>query len=129
MRGEIIRFENKERIMEENPNLKSHADVLAQLDKQYYDTASGLLNKWDDFRDVVLSYEDTAAGLTDSIEEKAYSANNSIECFFIERTKHFLRSNGLVGIVLPSSILSNGNLYIKTRELLFANFNIKRKTN
>ena len=62
--------------------------------------------------------------LTDSIEEKAYSANNSIECFFIERTKHFLRSNGLVGIVLPSSILSNGNLYIKTRELLFANFNI-----
>lgn len=62
--------------------------------------------------------------LTDSIEEKAYGANNSIECFFIERTKHFLRSNGLVGIVLPSSILSNGNLYIKTRELLFANFNI-----
>lgn len=58
------------------------------------------------------------------VEEKAYGANNSIECFFIERAKHFLRSNGLVGIVLPSSILSNGNLYIKTRELLFANFNI-----
>lgn len=58
------------------------------------------------------------------VEEKAYGANNSIECFFIERTKHFLRSNGFVGIVLPSSILSNGNLYIKTRELLFAHFNI-----
>lgn len=58
------------------------------------------------------------------VEEKAYGANNSIECFFIERTKHFLRPNGLVGIVLPSSILSNGNLYNKTRELLFANFNI-----
>lgn len=58
------------------------------------------------------------------VEEKAYGANNSIECFFIERTKHFLRPNGFVGIVLPSSILSNGNLYIKTRELLFANFNI-----
>ena len=58
------------------------------------------------------------------VDEKAYGANNSIECFFIERTKHFLRSNGFVGIVLPSSILSNGNLYIKTRELLFAHFNI-----
>lgn len=62
--------------------------------------------------------------LIKSIEEKAYGANNSIECFFIERTKHFLRTNGLVGIVLPSSILSNGNLYVKTRELLFAHFNI-----
>ncbi|MBE6327606.1 MAG: methyltransferase domain-containing protein [Bacteroidales bacterium] len=58
------------------------------------------------------------------VEEKALDTNNSIECFFIERTKHFLRPNGLVGIVLPSSILSNGNLYIKTRELLFANFDI-----
>lgn len=62
--------------------------------------------------------------LTKNVEEKTYGANNSIECFFIERTKHFLRPNGFVGIVLPSSILSNGNLYIKTRELLFANFNI-----
>lgn len=62
--------------------------------------------------------------LIHSVEEKAYGANNSIECFFIERTKHFLRPNGLVGIVLPSSVLSNGNLYTKTRELLFANFNI-----
>lgn len=58
------------------------------------------------------------------VESKAYETNNSIECFFIERTKHFLKPNGLVGIVLPSSILSNGNLYTKTRELLFANFNI-----
>lgn len=62
--------------------------------------------------------------LIHSVEEKAYGANNSIECFFIERTKHFLRPNGFVGIVLPSSVLSNGNLYTKTRELLFANFNI-----
>ena len=67
----------EERIMEENPNLKSHADVLAQLDKQYYDTASGLLNKWDDFRDVVLSYEDTAAGLTDSIEEAGEAVDST----------------------------------------------------
>ncbi len=62
--------------------------------------------------------------LSEYVKEKAIETNDSIECFFIERTKHFLRSNGLVGIVLPSSILSNGNLYIKTRELLLANFNI-----
>lgn len=58
------------------------------------------------------------------VEGKTYGANNSIECFFLERTKHFLRSNGFVGVVLPSSILSNGNLYTRTRKLLFSNFNI-----
>lgn len=63
--------------------------------------------------------------LKDVIEEKAYGTNNKIECFFIELAKHFLRPNGLMGIVLPSSILSNTDkLFVKTRELIFANFNI-----
>lgn len=58
------------------------------------------------------------------VEEKAYDSNKSIECFFVERSKHFLKQNGFMGIVLPSSILSNGNLYTKVREILFAHFNI-----
>lgn len=63
--------------------------------------------------------------LKNAIEEKTYGTNNKIECFFIERAKHFLKRNGLMGIVLPSSILSNTDkLFVKTRELLFANFNI-----
>ena len=62
--------------------------------------------------------------LVQSIDEKAYETNGSIECFFIERSKQFLKKNGLMGIILPSSILSNGSLYKKTRELLFAHFNI-----
>lgn len=62
--------------------------------------------------------------LIKEIDEKAYSSNNSIECFFIERAKYFLKPNGIMGIILPSSLLSNEGLYVKTRELLFANFNI-----
>lgn len=58
------------------------------------------------------------------IEEKAYSTNNSIECFFIERTLHLLKDNGVFAIILPRSVLDNGNIYIKARELLFENFNI-----
>jgi len=59
------------------------------------------------------------------VKEKAYGTNRSIESFFIERAKHFLRQNGLIGIVLPSSILSNKDaVSVKTRELLFSNFNI-----
>ena len=62
--------------------------------------------------------------LAKSVEEKAYSSNRSIECFFVERAQHFLKKDGLMGIVLPSSLLSNENIYTKTREILFANFNI-----
>lgn len=58
------------------------------------------------------------------VEEKAYSTNRSIECFFVERAQHFLKKDGLMGIVLPSSLLSNENIYTKTREIIFANFNI-----
>ena len=62
--------------------------------------------------------------LAKSVEEKAYSTNKSIECFFVERAKHFLKKDGLMGIVLPSSLLSNENIFTKTREIIFANFNI-----
>lgn len=58
------------------------------------------------------------------VEEKAYATNRSIECFFVERAQHFLKKDGLMGIVLPSSLLSNENIYTKTREIIFANFNI-----
>lgn len=50
--------------------------------------------------------------------------NNSIETFFIERASQLLASGGVASIILPSSILSKGNLYMKTRELLFRDFDI-----
>lgn len=59
-----------------------------------------------------------------NIEEKAIVTNGSIECFFVERAKQFLKQNGVMGIILPSSILTNGGLYKNVRELLFANFNL-----
>ena len=62
--------------------------------------------------------------LAKSVEEKAYATNRSIECFFVERAQHFLKRDGLMGIVLPSSLLSNENIYTKTREIIFENFNI-----
>jgi type I restriction-modification system DNA methylase subunit len=76
------------------------------------------------FLNTLTDYDRQQYDLIRFVEEKAYGTNNSIECFFIERAKQFLRPNGIMGIVLPSSILSNGKLYLKTREQLFANFNI-----
>jgi len=65
--------------------------------------------------------------LTQSIEAKSYTANNSIECFFIERAKQLLKANAVAGIILPSSILSKGegaNTYVATREILLKYFDI-----
>lgn len=58
------------------------------------------------------------------VDKQSLNSKKSIECFFIERAKYFLKRHGLMGIVLPSSILSNVELYIRVRELLFENFNI-----
>lgn len=51
--------------------------------------------------------------------------SSEIECLFIERTQQLIREGGCVGIILPSSILSNGGVYIKTRNILFKHFQIK----
>ena len=58
------------------------------------------------------------------VDEKTYETQDAIECFFLERASFFLKQYGLMGIVLPVSVLTNEDLYIKTRELLFSNFNI-----
>ena len=50
--------------------------------------------------------------------------NNSIETFFIERASLLLASGGVAAIILPPSILTKGNLYMRTREILLENFDI-----
>lgn len=62
--------------------------------------------------------------LIKSVDNKTFDKKGCIECFFIERSKHFLKKYGFMGIILPSSILTNGELYKKARELLFEHFDI-----
>ena len=50
--------------------------------------------------------------------------NNSIETFFIERASQLLASGGIATIIVPPSILTKGNLYMRTRELLLGNFDV-----
>ena len=51
-------------------------------------------------------------------------ANNSIEVFFIERAAQLLRPGGVAAIILPSSVLTNGNIYIRGREIVLEQFDI-----
>ena len=50
--------------------------------------------------------------------------NNSIETFFVERAAQLLKTGGVAAIILPSSVLSNGNIYIKCREIILQHFDV-----
>ena len=79
----------------------------------------------DGFLNTLTEKDRNCFSLVKLIDEKSYGSNGNIQCFFIERATHFLKKNGLMAIVLPVSILSNNDsLFKKTRELIFANFNI-----
>lgn len=49
---------------------------------------------------------------------------NSIETFFIEKAKQLLHADGIAVIVLPSTILTNGKIYTKCREIILQHFDI-----
>lgn len=49
----------------------------------------------------------------------------NIQCFFLERAKQLLAPNGVAGIIVPSSVLSNSDdLHVQTREILLKFFDL-----
>ncbi|WP_180168219.1 N-6 DNA methylase [Acinetobacter sp. YH01003] len=50
-------------------------------------------------------------------------SNNNIQCFFLERAQHLLAPDSVMGVIVPSSILSNSDsIHIATREILLQYF-------
>jgi type I restriction enzyme M protein len=56
--------------------------------------------------------------------DKLTDQSSEIEALFIERTKQLLKDGGIAGVVLPSSILTGGGVYTKTREIILKYFEI-----
>ncbi len=53
------------------------------------------------------------------------SNTNNIECFFLERIHHLMAPGGIVGVIVPSSILSNTEaVHNRTREILLQFFDL-----
>ena len=53
------------------------------------------------------------------------SNTNNIECFFLERIHHLMAPGGIVGVIVPSSVLSNTeSVHNRTREILLQFFDI-----
>lgn len=61
---------------------------------------------------------------SDKVKTINEAATNSIETFFVERSAQLLKAGGVAAIILPSSILSNGNIYTDCRKIILQNFNI-----
>lgn len=60
-----------------------------------------------------------------SLWPRLTEASSEIECLFMERAKQLLKPGGVTGILLPSSMLSNGGIYEATRDILLRFFRIK----
>ncbi len=99
--------------LEEIPGVQDHTYNVLVANPPY--SVSGFMETLD---------EDDRERYTLSQYVSNIEKNNSIETFFIERAAQLLKSGGVAAIVLPSSILSKGGLYMRTRELLLKNFDI-----
>jgi len=72
------------------------------------------------FKNVSKKFDGSDFELYDRLTDQS----SEIEALFIERTKQLLKDGGIAGIILPSSILTGGGIYTKTREILFKYFEI-----
>ena len=59
----------KDRIMDEDPGIKSLTDLNAAMDRKYHDTATAILNKWNEFYEEVAGAKDRVDELENSVEE------------------------------------------------------------
>ncbi len=59
------------------------------------------------------------------LSSTADSDSNNIQCFFIERAQQLMAASGVVGLILPSSVLSNNDsTTVGAREIILKYFNI-----
>ncbi len=76
------------------------------------------------FLETLSEQERSKYELTKGITTDSLIKSNAIETFFIERMKQLLAPGGIAGIIVPSSVLSNGGIYINAREILLQFFDI-----
>jgi type I restriction-modification system DNA methylase subunit len=104
-----------------------HNDALAQHDK-LQDASFDILVAnppfaVEGFLDTLSEEQREKFTLTETVSDIAGS--KFIQCFFIERAKQLLAPNGVAGIIVPYSILTNpDNTSVKTREIILKYFNI-----
>ncbi|PAF51335.1 hypothetical protein BKH43_01470 [Helicobacter sp. 13S00401-1] len=100
-------------ILSEKHHIKNHTFSVLVANPPY--SVKGFLN-------TLKEDDQNLFSLTKEVGDK--EKNNAIETFFIERAHQLLQEGGVAAIILPSSILSNGNIYIKVREIILKYFDL-----
>lgn len=73
--------------------------------------------------DFLLTLEETDRDKYELLQTVSDLGNKNIQCFFLERAKQLLAGNGTIGVIVPSSVLSNSDtMHIATREILLKYF-------
>lgn len=76
----------------------------------------------DDFLEVLVQNDEKEANAYELFQNANLGTNN-IQCFFLERSRQLLARNGVAGIIVPTSILSNSDtMHVQTREILLKYF-------
>lgn len=74
----------------------------------------------EDFLQTVPESERERYTLLDTVNDLG---NKNVQCFFLERARQLLKPGGVVGVVVPSSILSNTDgMHVATRQILLQYF-------
>lgn len=73
--------------------------------------------------DFLLTLDETDREKYELLQTVSDLGNKNIQCFFLERAKQLLAANGTMGVIVPSSVLSNSDtMHIATREILLKYF-------
>lgn len=110
-------------------NFKTSTDYKGRL--KVYNQNDNMLNEQFDILVAnppysVNAFKNYLSKAKESFELYSRLTENSseIECLFIERAYQLLKPDGVAGIILPSSILSNGKIYTDTRNIILKYFDI-----
>lgn len=102
-----------------------YADALAQNEKIKDNTFSVLIANppysVKGFLSTLSPEDKQRFELYDNLNEDSF---NAIETFFIEKAKQLLKTWWIAAIILPSSILTNGNIYVRCREIILKYFDL-----
>lgn len=73
--------------------------------------------------DFLLTLEESDREKYELLQTVSDIGNKNIQCFFLERAKQLLAANGTMGVIVPSSVLSNSDsMHVATREILLKYF-------
>ena len=75
--------------------------------------------------DFLLTVDEDARARYTLMDKINDDGNRNIQCFFLERAKQLLAGDGVMGVIVPSSVLSNSDtVHVATREILLQYFDI-----